>query len=276
MMNDKEATVSQEKTKDQIELTDDAHVNRISVSDGQSEERLGSSNDPSELSGDGKAAEPYQGENQSADNDGEKVVEASSPTPHETKPGPDVSEPEAKDEITLIKDELNKLEKEKSKLLDEVKRINKKIKYKELELKALTPIVEQYKEVNIDPIRRRLNAIEFKISTQALTPKKERELVKRAKELRKQYNELMKIVRVKKRKSLIEKDLEELNKRRDEIDAQLKELRERIKQLVNDLKEAKKKQRSRGGKPGKKPGLPTSLDDMYYVTLEDIVEIEKK
>jgi len=200
------------------------------------------------------------------------------------------------EETISPRDEIKRLEKEKNKLLEVVSKLNRKIKYKELELNALGPILEKYKSVDINPIRRKLNAIEFKISTQAISSKKERDLVKKAKEFRKEYNRLMKIERVRRRKTFIEKDLKELMEERDKIDTKLKELRENIKNIIEELRKSRKKSRAgerrgvkgrvregakgekgmRGGTEHWREGQNISQPEDMYVTLEDIVEIEKK
>ena len=193
-----------------------------------------------------------------------------------------------------FRSEIEKLEAEKSKLLERVKVVNRKIRYKDVELQALEPAVKQYQSVNIGPVRRQLNAVEFKISTQSLTSKMERELVKQAQELRKKYNEIMKIERVKNRRDLIQKDLLELNAERNKIDEELKVLREKIKTIREGLKRRSPRREGEGRREGRGEGREhregerrgreesswegakaQPKEEMYF-TLEDIVEIKKK
>ena len=161
---------------------------------------------------------------------------------------------------------LEDLEKKKGELIEEAKKVNNRLKYKEMELKAIEPFVKQTEDVNPEPVKRRLRRLEFKISTQAFTPKKEKELLKRLKTLEKEAEFVLKVERARKKKALIEKDLEELRKKKEELDKQLSEIREQIKEMRKRIKEEKKA----------KAVMPVSASEEAYFSLEDVVEIKRK
>jgi hypothetical protein len=62
------------------------------------------------------------------------------------------------DEETL-KTKVEELETKKTELIERIKSLNRRIRYKEYEEKALKPFLEQTKEVQIAPFRRQRRAI---------------------------------------------------------------------------------------------------------------------
>ena len=82
-----------------------------------------------------------------------------------------------------MKSQITPLETEKNSLIERIKELNKRLRYKSYELKALEPFLKQHEGVNIGPLRERKENWIFRITTAAYTPKIERDLLKELKRL---------------------------------------------------------------------------------------------
>ncbi len=170
-----------------------------------------------------------------------------------------------------LKQRIQKVENEKNDLIEEAKKINKRLHYKTLELKALQPFIQENKQIRAGPHRRELRILEFKVSTQAYTPKIERTLLKKIKEVRKNLNESLKVEQARKKAQLVEKDIKEIDGKKEEIDKKLSEIREEINSLRGKIK-----QRREERKPIKKAASPKQEKTSGYLSLEEIVEFQGK
>jgi len=166
-----------------------------------------------------------------------------------------------------VKTRIDELESRKGGLIEKIKEVNRRLRYKKYEQKALAPFVEQTKDIRIGPIRKQKNAIEFKISTQAYTPRLEREWLKEVRKLDEKLKEVREIEWARKKKKLVDRDVEDAESDVLKIEDKLKKIREELKKLYGDARMIKTASK-RGVKIGK------FEDDM--VTLEDLMVIEKK
>ena len=112
------------------------------------------------------------------------------------------------DEETL-KAKVDELEKKKSELIERIKQLNRRIRYKNYEQKALQPFLEQTKDVQVAPLRKQKRALEFKISTAAYTPKMEREILKHLKKVDEQLEKVKEVERARRKIKYVEQDISE-------------------------------------------------------------------
>ncbi|MEM4366870.1 MAG: hypothetical protein QW035_01930 [Candidatus Anstonellales archaeon] len=176
-----------------------------------------------------------------------------------------MDEPKIIDDIGKLEGEIAKLEERKKELIEKIKEVNRRVLYKKYELKALEPFLKETSEVNTLPIRKTISRLEFKLSTQGYTLKREREIVKMIKSLEKELKKIEPIEKARKKKRFIEKDLQDLGAQAEEIEKQLKEIRENIADLQKKRKEMKKDLVRR-----------KRIEDTELVSLEDVVVIEKE
>ncbi len=134
------------------------------------------------------------------------------------------------------KDEIKKLEERKIFLIQSIKRLNDRKKYKSYEQKALEPFVEKTKDVRTGEIRRGIKTLEFRITTQAYTPKKEKDLIKELKKLESDYSKVKEVERARRKLSLVSSDL-------IQIDAEILKIEEELKKIRGVLQEHYKKQK---------------------------------
>ena len=167
-----------------------------------------------------------------------------------------------------LKDKIVKLEEEKKELIEQVKKYNKELKLRNIEYQAVKKLIEQGHAEDATKIIRRLKALEFKISTQALTPSVEKKYIKKVVELEKKLIKLKPYLNARKRAQFLEKEIENTEKSIEEIEEKLKEIRSELKELYKEFKLMKKASKS-GVSYGQEKG-----EDM--LTLEEIVEIEEK
>jgi len=166
-----------------------------------------------------------------------------------------------------LKERLKRLEEEKMKLIERAKKVNRRYRYKTMELKAIEPYVKATENVKTGPVKAKLRRLEFKISTQAYTPRREKEILKRIKGLEEDIEKALKIERARRKMALIEKDIAELSKEKEEVDKALSAIREEINSVRNKLKESRKI-------TGK--AQITQVDTEPYFSLKEVVEIKKK
>jgi uncharacterized coiled-coil DUF342 family protein len=140
----------------------------------------------------------------------------------------------------MSEEELSKkiadLETRKEELINRIKKLNGRVRYKKYEEKALEPFLEETKDVKIAPLRKMKRALEFRIATAAYTPKIERELLKGMKKIDESLAEVREVERARRKKQLVESDIEEANREITVIEEELKTIRDELKRLYGDAK----------------------------------------
>lgn len=168
-------------------------------------------------------------------------------------------------DLSEIETKIDGLEKRKAGLLERITTANKRLRYKQYEHKALKPFVEQTKNIRIGPLRRKKNAVEFRIATQAYTPRMEREWLKEVKKIDQKLAEVREIEWARRKLRLVENDVTECEKQIAEVEPQLQQIREQLKKLYDNARSLRQAAR-RAVQYGPR-------DEM--VTLGDIGIIEK-
>ncbi len=174
----------------------------------------------------------------------------------------------SKDKKPKLKERITELEEKKKGLIEKIKKYNKELKLKNMEYSAIQKLIEQGNSEDINRIVRQLRVLEFKISTQALTPSAEKKYIKKIMELEKKLKKLKPYLNAKKRKQYLEKVINQVKENISKIEGELKEIRTELKELYKQFKLVKKASKS---------GIEFGQDkDENMLTLEDIVEIEEK
>src|SRR4030095_6047336 len=106
-----------------------------------------------------------------------------------------------------LKTKIDELEKKKSELIERIKALNRRIRYKKYEQKALEPFLEQTKDVQIAPLRKQKRALDFRISTAAYTPKMEKDLIKELKKIDEQLDKVKEVERARRKIKYVEQDI---------------------------------------------------------------------
>jgi hypothetical protein len=164
-----------------------------------------------------------------------------------------------------LRDKITGSEQKKAQLIERIQQLNKRPRHKRYEQKALEPFVEKTKEVRIAPLRQMKRALEFRISTQAYTPKLEREWLKEVKKVDDELAKVREIEWARRKKRLVEQDVLDAEKEITTIETELKIIRDDLKVLydeVRTIKTTSKKNIKMGG----------FEDDL--VSMEDLVQIE--
>lgn len=163
---------------------------------------------------------------------------------------------------------VEELEKRKSELIERIKQLNRRIRYKKYEQKALIPFLEQTRDIQVIPFRKQKRALEFRISTAAYTPKMEKELLKELKKVDEQLDKVKEVERARRKQVYVEKDILEGETEIGTIEVQLKVIREELKKLYDDLKGARISAR--------KQAAAEARADEDLVALGDLAMIEKE
>ncbi len=168
-----------------------------------------------------------------------------------------------------IRAKIEELEKRKSELIEKIKKINRRLRYKNYEKKALEPFLEKTKEVIVEPVRRKKRILEFKIATQAYTPKLEKEWLKEVKKVDKRLDELKEVEKARRKKRYIERDIEEAENAVVQIETELKGLRDDLKKLYDALREMRAVTRKAAGAEKKAQEELVSLGDLALIEEEE-------
>ncbi len=131
---------------------------------------------------------------------------------------------------------IDELEKQKSELIERIKKLNRRIRYKKYEKKALQPFLEQTKDVKVAPYRKQKRALEFKISTAAFTPRMEKELLKRLRKVDEQLDEVKEVERARRKIKYVEQDIVDGETEIGTIESELTGIREELKKLYEESK----------------------------------------
>jgi uncharacterized coiled-coil DUF342 family protein len=140
------------------------------------------------------------------------------------------------EEEDTLKAKIDELEKKKSELIERIKNLNRRIRYKKYEQKALEPFLEQTKDVLIAPLRKQKRALDFRISTAAYTPKMEKELIKQLKKVDEQLDKVKEVERARRKIKYVEQDIADGEAEIVKIETELKTIREELKKLYDEMK----------------------------------------
>lgn len=135
-----------------------------------------------------------------------------------------------------LKTKIEDLEKKKSELIERIRQLNRRIRYKKYEQKALQPFLEQTKDVQVAPLRKQKRALDFKISTAAYTPKMEKELIKHLRKVDEQLDKVKEVERARRKIRYVEQDITEGEAEIGKIETELKTIREGLKKLYDEMK----------------------------------------
>jgi len=171
------------------------------------------------------------------------------------------------DEETLDS-KIEELEKKKGELIERIRYLNRKIKYKKYEQKALEPFLEQTKEVQVIPFRKQKRALEFRIATAAYTPKMEKELIKQLKKVDAELDKVKEVERARRRARFLEQDVMDGETEIVRIEELLKGIRDELRKLYDKMKVVKSAER--------KEAQAAARAEEDLVALGDLAMIERE
>lgn len=167
-----------------------------------------------------------------------------------------------------LKAKIDELEKKKGELIERIKQLNRRIRYKKYEQKALLPFLEQTKDVQTVPYRKQKRALEFRIATAAYTPRMEKELIKQMKKVDEELDKVKEVERARRKIRYVERDITDGETEIGSIETDLKSLREQLKKLYDEMKTIRMAARKQAAAQAK------AEDDL--VALGDLAMIEKE
>ena len=171
------------------------------------------------------------------------------------------------DEETL-KSKIDELEKRKGELIDRIKQLNRRIRYKEYEEKALRPFLEQTKHVQIAPFRRQRRAIEFKITTAAYTPRMEKELIKKLNKVDEELAKHKEVERARRKIKYVEQDITEGKTEISTIEVELTSIRGELRGLYDEMKTYRISARKQAAADAKAEEDLVALGDLALIERE--------
>jgi uncharacterized coiled-coil DUF342 family protein len=194
----------------------------------------------------------------------------------------------ASPEAAKIKEDIDTMRKERSKIIAKIKEIRRRFGYKEEEKAALEKLVAMNKEKDKDGeaakrynyLRRLKNRLEFKISTEAGSLQKEKEMIREISDINQELATIGASVRMDRKLGLVKGDIEECKKNLTELEPKIVEIDGKLDAMYTDLRkrlginkrpmpEHKTRERSREDRPRQPP-------KSEEINIEDIVVIKKK
>lgn len=140
------------------------------------------------------------------------------------------------EDLEEVKKKIDELEHKKNALIDEIKKLNERKKYKEYERRVIEPFVEKTKDVQVGYLKKQMRALDFRISTQAYTPQKERLILRELKKVEEEYAKVREVERSRRKLVLVKQDIDEVDGKITNIDTNLKQIREELKDLYGKKK----------------------------------------
>ena len=171
-------------------------------------------------------------------------------------------------------DELTKAIEEERKakgiLLDELRRYKRRLAYKLAEKEALAKInaenaVSKKGTKNIGYLRRRKEALEFRISTEAFTLSAEKDLIRKKQEVEEELNEAINNYRMKRKADFVKGDIEELDKKIEETYAKLQEIEKKLDVLYGGLRKQRGQYREKRHEYHQAPVQEVSFADIAII-----------
>lgn len=174
-----------------------------------------------------------------------------------------------------LEEALNKLKEKREELIKEAKRINERFLCKLYEGNALRRQLERVDETVPASwlIKKELNYLEFKISTEALTLKDEKEMIKKIREKESLLKKVVEIEKIKRKLSFIEKDMDGIEKEKEFVKKEIEKINIEIKNTYQKLREERKKEKIR---ERKRKEMEPYMGSFEKLTLSDICIIKKK
>lgn len=168
-----------------------------------------------------------------------------------------------------LKAKIDELEKQKSELIERIKQLNRRIRYKKYEQKALVPFLEQTKDVQTVPFRKQKRALEFRIATSAYTPRMEKELIKQMKKVDEQLDKVKEVERARRKIRYVEKDITDGEAEIVKIETDLKVIREQLKKFYDEMKVIRMAERKQAAAQAKAEEDMVALGDLAMIEKED-------
>lgn len=168
-----------------------------------------------------------------------------------------------------VKTRIDELEKKKGELIDRIKQLNRRIRYKKYEQKALEPFLEQTKDVQIAPLRKQKRALDFRIATAAYTPRMEKELIKQLKKVDEQLDKVKEVERARRKIRYVEQDITEGEGEIGKIEEELKVIRDELRKLYDEMKVMRISARKQAAAQARAEEDLVALGDLATIEKED-------
>ncbi len=167
---------------------------------------------------------------------------------------------EANPEAKKLEESIEKVKKEKYAVVDEIKRLRSRLAYKKSEYLAITKLLEMNTDrtKNIGYLKRLKEKLEFAISTEAaLTPDKEKEIIRRINSVNEELDKSLRNYRMRKKAESINSAIDELQKGIEELEKKITDYNKQLDELYYKLRETtgygKHSQKGRREKREQKP-----------------------
>lgn len=179
------------------------------------------------------------------------------------------------------------LENEKKALIEKIKAVNRRLRYKQYELKALSSMSPEDSAVPLSVARKRLNLLEFRIATESTNLSQERKMMREIREAEEDFNKALRHQRFVRKLEYVKGDIGAAEKEAAALDVEIRKKREQINEIERDMaarkrkavraKEHERKEREPSEEQVSKEELKEYQQSFEKtVSLEDICVIKRK
>jgi uncharacterized coiled-coil DUF342 family protein len=195
-------------------------------------------------------------------------------------------------EAAKVKEDIDTIRKERAKIIAKIKEARRRLGYKEEEFAALDKLVTMNKEKDKDNaaekrynyLRRLKNRLEFRISTEAGSLQKEKEMIREISSINQELASLSATVRMDRKLGLVKGDIVEAKAKLAELEPKIVEIDTKLDLMYADLRKMLGiTKRPMPPEPQYRPrqrereeGRPRQQPKQEEINLEDIVVIKKK
>jgi hypothetical protein len=191
-------------------------------------------------------------------------------------------------EAAKIKEEIDNLRKERSKIIVRIKETRRRLGYKEEEGAALEKLVTMNKEKDKDGeaarrynyLRRLKNRLEFKISTEASSLTREKEMIREISSINQELDSIGASVRMDRKLGLVKGDILECKTKLTEMEPKIVEIDTKLDLMYTELRKklgiTKRPQPEHKPHPREREERQRQQPRSEEINLSDIAVIKKK
>lgn len=186
-------------------------------------------------------------------------------------------------EAAKIKTAIEEVKKNRKGLIDQIKKLRSRINYKQSEGETIEKLLQMGNmardygdnQAKLRVLHKQKQRLDFRISTEAFSLTAEKDLVRKIKELNKEIEEALRVVRLFRKRDYIKKDLDEFSVQLKKLDTDIANMDKQLDDLYSNLRKILMV-------GGREKRIPTpqkrqkQKPEVFEVNMEDIAVIKKK
>lgn len=185
-------------------------------------------------------------------------------------------------EAAKVKVQIETVKNKRKLLIDQIKKLRGRINYKHSEGETIEKLLQMgdardygEKQAKLRVLHKQKQRLDFRISTETFSLNEEKELVRKIKEVNKEIEDALRVVRLYRKRDYIKKDLEEYAVQLKKLDTDIADMDKQLDDLYSNLRKILKVSVREREKPVQMKRKKEKMEALE-VNLEDIAVIKRK